>query len=76
MTALRQEAINFINQIPEDKLAVLMRVLRKFDDFANSEINEFEIDEAISEAEAELAKREPLLDARETIASLRRKYFG
>ena len=36
MTALRQEAINFINQIPEDKLAVLMRVLRKFDDFAKN----------------------------------------
>ena len=76
MTALRQEAINFINQIPEDKLAILMRVLRKFDEFANNGINELAIDEAISEAEEELMQGKPLLDAKETMATLRRKYFG
>lgn len=45
MTALRQEAINFINQVPEDKLAALMQVLRKFD--------KNEIDIALSKAEAD-----------------------
>lgn len=76
MTALRQEAINFINQIPEDKLAILMRVLRKFDEFANNGINELAIDEAISEAEEELMQGKPLLDSKEAMATLRRKYFG
>ena len=76
MTALRQEAINFINQMPEDKLAILMRVLHRFDDFANNEINELAIDEAINEAEAELLQGKPLLDAREAMSNLRRKYFG
>ncbi len=76
MTDVRQEAINFINQIPEDKLDILMHVLRKFDDFANNGINELAIDEAISEAEEELIQGKPLLDAREAMATLRRKYFG
>ena len=76
MTALRQEAIKFINQMSEDKLAILIRVLYRFDDFANNEINELAIDEAISKAEAELTQGKPLLDAREAMTNLRRKYFG
>ena len=34
------------------------------------------IDAAISEAEKEFAEEGPLLDARETLSGLRRKYFG
>lgn len=76
MTALRQEAINYINQMSENKLALLMQVLRKFDEFDNDRINEFDVDSAISEAENELLQGKPLLDAKEALGTLRRKYFG
>ena len=76
MTALRQEAINYINQMSENKLALLMQVLRKFDEFDNDRINEFDVDSAISEAETELLQGKPLLDAKEALGTLRRKYFG
>ena len=74
MTALQQEAINYINQMSEDKLAILMQFLRKFDEFDNDRINELDIDSAIKEAEAELLQGKPLLDAKEALGNLRRKY--
>lgn len=39
-------------------------------------LEERETDQAIAEAEAELAAGAPLLDGRETLAKLRRKHFG